>query len=749
MLGGTNNKLQHSKSVFQSLVNATKNTNVKKQQQILSKQIATYMMFMKSTNAVKSLSIENGQKRQFSQQEYRSYDSQRGSGGRGGSYQGGDRERTPSTYIRAGDFKAKKDVIKTITLEEITDLVTLTDLHQDTQDKLVSSGVKELLPVQQVTYNMFLADNEIIVKSRTGTGKTLSFLLPLEELIRRQKLESNSRNTPVQAIILEPTRELASQVQTQVDKFTNLKSVLVYGGGDKAGYQMSQISRARPDILVCTPGRLIDLLTNYNLDLSQCNYQILDEGDKMLDMGFEQDIMEIQKFLPDAARSMIFSATVPNFIQELAKKKFDNPILIDLVGNDTNQVPERIENRGILVSDQKMRANHIRHFIEENRDKKIIIFTETKQEARDFEKENYATFITLHGDLEQSQREQRLNKYRQKGQKHILVATDVASRGLDIDDIDVVIQLGCRHIDSFVHRSGRTGRIGKNGLNIIFFEKDEFKFVLNLEDELNIKINITTKLVEADVYETRQKVIDNFRSKYARQRSDVQKEVINQIKTEVFEPASDAEKEKMLNFLLSSYIGSNMHLPTQISFLSGDHKLSTYYIKLEGGTQSRQIKNAIMDYCNEHRLAFNFVNQGSDLHFLIDTDDHHEAGLSELLGDVTESSSEFKKVDSLDDIMKQIVLKKLSNGNHSHSQGGYDGGNRRSQSYDRNQRGGSFLDKGSRGGSSSGSSGRYSSYAKSSNDDSRGGQRSIRSQSDRGGDRRGGYQKKQNDEIDF
>ena len=106
--------------------------------------------------------------------------------------------------------------------------------------------------------------------------------------------------------------------------------------------------------------------------------------------------------------------------------------------------------------------------------------------------------MTLHGDLEQNQREARLNKYREKSSDYILVATDVASRGLDIDDIDVVIQLGCRHVDSFVHRSGRTGRIGKEGLNIIFFEKDEMKFIFNLEDELNISFNITTQLVERD-----------------------------------------------------------------------------------------------------------------------------------------------------------------------------------------------------------------------------------------------------------
>ena len=160
----------------------------------------------------------------------------------------------------------------------------------------------------------------------------------------------------------------------------------------------------------------------------------------------------------------------------------NDPVLIDLVGDDTNQVPERIINKAVLVKDEAGMMKHVQTFIETNRDKKIIIFTETKQMARDFEKMTYAQFLTLHGDLEQGQRETRLNRYRDKDSKQILVATDVAARGLDIDDIDVVIQCGCRHIDSFVHRSGRTGRVGKNGLNILFFEQGDFKFVLDLED---------------------------------------------------------------------------------------------------------------------------------------------------------------------------------------------------------------------------------------------------------------------------
>lgn len=202
---------------------------------------------------------------------------------------------------------------------------------------------------------------------------------------------------------------------------------------------MREIRSIKPNILVATPGRLIDMLNSGNLHLDEVKFQILDEGDKMLDMGFEEDIVEIQKHLTEGYKSMIFSATVPGFIQQLALKKMKNPILIDLVGNDTNQVPERITNKAVICANHTNKMKHVQTFIENNKDKKILIFTETKTEAKAFERMTYANFLTLHGDLEQAQREIRLKKYKEKGAHSILVATDVCARGLDIDDIDVVI----------------------------------------------------------------------------------------------------------------------------------------------------------------------------------------------------------------------------------------------------------------------------------------------------------------------
>ena len=160
--------------------------------------------------------------------------------------------------------------------------------------------------------------------------------------------------------------------------------------------------------------------------------------------------------------------------------------------------------------------------MEANRDKKILIFTETKHMAKDFEKLNYAgtisllnllEFLSLHGDLEQAAREQRMKRYRDKRSKSILVATDVASRGLDIDDIDVVIQCGCRHIDSYIHRSGRTGRVGKDGMNILLLERDDLKFVFDLEEQINIKVQLVAQLTHVDSQGQEDKILKDFLAK--------------------------------------------------------------------------------------------------------------------------------------------------------------------------------------------------------------------------------------------
>ena len=168
--------------------------------------------------------------------------------------------------------------------------------------------------------------------------------------------------------------------------------------------------------------------------------------------------------------------------------------MIDLVGDSENQLPSQLKNKAIITNNFNSKIAHIQRYIEHNRDKKILVFTETKNDAREFERLHFANFLPIHGDMEQVQREKSLEKFKHGGSKYVLVGTDVAARGIDIDDVDVVIQVGCREKDSFVHRAGRTARRGKEGLNILFFEKDAIRFVLGLEKDLNIKMEFTNQI---------------------------------------------------------------------------------------------------------------------------------------------------------------------------------------------------------------------------------------------------------------
>ena len=187
---------------------------------------------------------------------------------------------------------------------------------------------------------------------------------------------------------------------------------------------------------------------------------------------------------------MIFSATVPDFIQSLSLKYMKNPLLIDLVGDSENQIPEGITHRAIITSNFQSKMRQVENYLKENKDAKVIIFSETKSEASSFEKKDWARFFVIHGDVQQSTREKRLDMFR-NAKSGVLVATDVAARGLDVEDVDAVIQLSCRHLDSFVHRSGRTGRKGKDGKNFLFFDESDYQFVLRLEKKLKLGMEIT------------------------------------------------------------------------------------------------------------------------------------------------------------------------------------------------------------------------------------------------------------------
>jgi superfamily II DNA/RNA helicase len=194
------------------------------------------------------------------------------------------------------------------------------------------------------------------------------------------------------------------------------------------------------------------------------------------------------------AKGMIFSATVPLWIQKLAVEQFSNPVLLDLIGTETNQLPEKIKHRFVVCENDNHRMDLIFEFVHQNPQMKTIVFTETKLEADTLTSREKGNFKALHGDLDQKLRKHAIDMFRKKGSSVVLVATDVASRGLDIQDVDVVIQMGCRNVDSFVHRSGRTGRAGKDGLNFVITKRDNLKTLGKYASDLNIKYEIASTL---------------------------------------------------------------------------------------------------------------------------------------------------------------------------------------------------------------------------------------------------------------
>lgn len=212
--------------------------------------------------------------------------------------------------------------------------------------------------------------------------------------------------------------------------------------------------------------------------------------------------MELSKVAKNmkSARGMIFSATVPHFIQKLAVDTFSNPVLLDLVGEEQTQMPKTIKHR-VVLCDNEIRQKHLLgDFIRRNPDKKTIVFTETKFDADQIASMKYANFKALHGDMDQRFRQEAINKFREKGSGVVLVATDVAARGLDIDDVEVIIHLGCRNVDSFVHRSGRTGRAGRKGLNFVIVKRSELALFNKFSNDLNIDMEVGVTLLD-DVHD--------------------------------------------------------------------------------------------------------------------------------------------------------------------------------------------------------------------------------------------------------
>lgn len=343
-------------------------------------------------------------------------------------------------------------------------------------------GFDQPTPIQAAAIPALLEGRSVIGQAQTGTGKTAAFVLPM-----LHKIQSGKR-TP-QALILAPTRELAIQVTEaarQMAQETPLRVMTVYGG-QAYGVQLRQIDRGI-DVVVGTPGRMLDLIKKKLLDLSLVKYVVLDEADEMLEMGFIEDVETIFKAIPEERQIALFSATLPPVIRKLADRYLTDPLEISVI-TGPRTVPETTQQY-LRVRDENKQAALVR-ILEAEDVKSALVFTRTKARAQELSDElNRLGYPAgaLHGDLDQNKREWVLDRFRKKT-IHLLVATDVAARGLDIDDVSHVFNFDMpEDTDDYIHRIGRTGRAGKKGNAITFIHPRERSRLSQIENYSKQKI---------------------------------------------------------------------------------------------------------------------------------------------------------------------------------------------------------------------------------------------------------------------
>jgi len=335
--------------------------------------------------------------------------------------------------------------------------------------------------VQEKTIPLVLAKKNVIVSAQTGTGKTATFALPIINLLF-DKQDAEKGNKKIKSLIITPTRELAIQILENFKtyaKYSNLRSAAVYGGVSLE--PQKEILNKGVDILIATPGRLIDLHLQGNVDLNALEIFVLDEADLMLDMGFINDVKKIEQLTPKKKQTLLFSATIPVKIDQLANSLIKNAIKIDINPEETTS-----KNIGQLLYylPKKNKTDLCLHLLRNTINGKIIIFRRTKFGVDKLEQtllKNSYKATSIHGDKSQSIRNKAIEDFKNK-KANILIATDVAARGIDITNVDAIINFDIPNIpETYVHRIGRTGRAGKSGIAFSFCSPDENNYIKDIE----------------------------------------------------------------------------------------------------------------------------------------------------------------------------------------------------------------------------------------------------------------------------
>ncbi|QNM86662.1 DEAD/DEAH box helicase [Polaribacter pectinis] len=347
--------------------------------------------------------------------------------------------------------------------------------------------------VQEKTIPLVLAKKNVVVSANTGTGKTAAFALPIIELLfDKQDAENNKRK--IKSLIVTPTRELAIQILenfTSFSKYSDLTTTAVFGGVSLE--PQKEILAKGVDILVATPGRLIDLQMQGNIDLSGIEILVLDEADLMLDMGFINDVKKIEALCPRKKQTLLFSATIPDKIVELANRMLKNPVKVEINPEETTA-----KNIGQLLYylPKKNKTDICLHLLRNTINGKIIIFRRTKFGVDKLEEslvKNGYNVTSIHGDKTQSIRNKAIEDFKSK-KATILIATDVAARGIDITNVDAIINFDIPNVpETYIHRIGRTGRAGKSGIAFSFCSQDENAYIKQIEALIEKPIKVITE----------------------------------------------------------------------------------------------------------------------------------------------------------------------------------------------------------------------------------------------------------------
>ncbi len=380
---------------------------------------------------------------------------------------------------------------------------------------LKTEGYTTPTPIQAQAIPLVLHKHDLLACAQTGTGKTAAFAIPIIQLLTEDKTPTQGKKT-IKCLVLTPTRELAIQIGESFANYgrnTNLKYKVIFGGVNQ--YSQVESLRAGVDVLIATPGRLLDLMNQRHVDISNIKFFVLDEADRMLDMGFIHDVKKVIAKLPAKRQSLFFSATMPPVIVKLADTILVNPSKVEVT--PVSSTAEKI-NQVVYFVDKENKKPLLIDILKNNKIERVLVFTRTKHGADKVVKDLVKVGIqaqAIHGNKSQNARQNALNNFKSKLTR-VLVATDIAARGIDIDELSHVINYELPNIpESYVHRIGRTGRAGASGIAIAFCDAEEKEYLRDIQK----LIGKTIPVIDDHAYELKNHTVVKTPQKQQQRRS--------------------------------------------------------------------------------------------------------------------------------------------------------------------------------------------------------------------------------------